>query len=280
MNRPLSGIRVAVPESRELDLFARMLEDRGARTLRCPLITIRDTPDQSSVEQWLTRFVKHPPFLLILLTGEGLNRLLSAAERIGCLDAFRDALGRTQTLTRGPKPGRALRTIDLRPDLVATSPTTDGVIESLASFDLSGKRVGVQLYGQEPNPQLLDALTRAGADYDTVSPYIYASDTDDPQVVSLMDAMIDGGVDVIAFTSKAQVRRLFAIADAVDRRGKLVEALKRIRVAAVGPVVADMLSEYGVPVNLQPRESYFMKPLIRELIADVTGGQQRTEPES
>ena len=39
---PLAGRRVLVPETRELDLFQRMLEERGAEVVRCPLVAILD----------------------------------------------------------------------------------------------------------------------------------------------------------------------------------------------------------------------------------------------
>ena len=42
---PLSGRLIALPEARELDRLARMLEAEGAETLRCPLVAINDTPD-------------------------------------------------------------------------------------------------------------------------------------------------------------------------------------------------------------------------------------------
>ncbi|MEX0729254.1 MAG: uroporphyrinogen-III synthase [Aquisalimonadaceae bacterium] len=274
MKEPLSGLRIAVPESRELDLFARMLEERGAATLRCPLVAIRDTPDADVVESWLDRFIATPPDWLILLTGEGLYRLVGFAERGGRLDIFRQALAGTRTLTRGPKPGRALRSLDLRPDLLAESPTTAGVIRSLTTLDLRGKRVGVQLYGEEPNPELMEALNRAGAETDAVAPYIYTPDLDDPDVLSLIDALAGDTVDVIAFTSKSQVNRLFAIADHAGLRDTLTQSLGRVQVAAVGPVVAQTLADFGVPADLQPRDSFFMKPLVRELIA--AAGSRRT----
>jgi len=268
----LAGMRVAIPESRELDLFARMLEERGASALRCPLIAIRDTPDQALVVAWLERFIASPPPWLVLLTGEGLNRLLSAAERQGCKEAFKEALSRVSTLTRGPKPGRALRSINLRPNLVAASPTTAGVIQTMETLDLQGKRVGVQLYGEEPNPELMQALHAAGATVDSVAPYIYTSDLQDPEVSALIRELVAGTVDVIAFTSKTQVSRLFTIAEHNGSREALSSALERVWVASVGPVVAETLSAYGVTVDMQPVDSYFMKPLVRELVDAARNG--------
>jgi len=40
--QPLAGRTVAVPETRELEVFAAMLERRGASVVRCPLVAIHD----------------------------------------------------------------------------------------------------------------------------------------------------------------------------------------------------------------------------------------------
>ena len=69
----LSGRRIALPETRELDRLAHMLEEEGAETLRCPMVAIRDIPDPAPVRDWLMRL----PFDdLVLFTGEGLRRLV------------------------------------------------------------------------------------------------------------------------------------------------------------------------------------------------------------
>ncbi len=261
----LTGLTIAVPESRELDLFARMLEERGARAWRCPLVRIADTPDEATVQRWLERFCERPPHWLILLTGEGLRRLQGFAERLGMADAFAAALARTRTLTRGPKPGRALRAFGLKPDLGAESPTTAGVIRTLEGLDLEGQRVGVQLYGEDPNPPLMEALGAAGAQVDPVAPYVYLSDQADPAVLELIDALEGGAIDVIAFTSKSQVQRLWEVAEAADRLPGLEAGLARTRVAAVGPIVAEALSKRGRSPDMEPESSYFMKPLVRAI---------------
>ena len=69
----MHGRLIVVPESRELDLFARMLEAQGAKTLRCPMVTILDAVDPAPIEAWLRRFAAGKFDDLILLTGEGLR---------------------------------------------------------------------------------------------------------------------------------------------------------------------------------------------------------------
>ncbi|SEO59730.1 uroporphyrinogen-III synthase [Aquisalimonas asiatica] len=263
----LEGLTVAVPESRELDLFARMLEERGAAAFRCPLVRIADSPDEEAVHGWLDRFCDNPPDELILLTGEGLRRLLGFAERRGQHKAFISALSHPRIIARGPKPGRALRPLGLKPDLLSEQPTSAGVIDTLAALDLNGHRVGVQLYGEEPNRPLMEALHDAGAEADPVAPYVYLSDRDDPAVMELIQALDAGSIDVIAFTSKSQVQRLWEVAEGANCRDALERGMGRTLVAAIGPVVEDALAARGRAADLAPEKSYFMKPLVREMVA-------------
>lgn len=271
-SQALRGRRVAVPESRQLDLFAQMLESRGAVVHRCPLVEIRDAPDPAPIEAWLDEFAGGSRDDLILLTGEGLRRLLGVAERAGgdLRQRFIARLGQVRKITRGPKPARALREIGLRTDLEAATPTTDGVIETLSGLDLAGRRVGLQLYGTEANEKLQRFLRDAGAEIEPVFPYVYADQTEDEQVAGLIDELAGGGIDAIAFTSSPQVRRLFAVARRREQEQALRRALQGMVVAAVGPLVADALAEREVRVDAMPGESFFMKPLVRELMRRFT----------
>jgi uroporphyrinogen-III synthase len=262
-SQPLAGRTVAVPEGRELEVFAAMLERRGASVLRCPLVAIRDAPDPAPVLDFARRLSQDAFDDLILTTGEGLRRILSCIERQepGLMEAFRAALARVRRVTRGPKPARALRELGLKPDLAAEPPTTAGIIAALADQDLKGRRVGVQLYGTEPNRPLIEFLERAGAEVHAVAPYVYADGADDQAVRGLITRLADGGVDAIAFTSTPQVERLAAVAGAAQFN----TALSHTLVAAVGPVVAEALARHGVRAHLMPEESFFMKPLTSAL---------------
>src|SRR5258706_12566295 len=78
---PLRNQLIALPESRELDLFAALLERRGAGVPRAPLVAILDAPDPQPVLHWLRDFAAGGYHELLLLTGEGLRRLLSGIGR-------------------------------------------------------------------------------------------------------------------------------------------------------------------------------------------------------
>ena len=81
LEQTLAGRTIAVPETRELEVFTSMLERRGATVLRCPLVAILDAPDPAPVLEWIRWFVGGACDDLILLTGEGLRRLLACIDK-------------------------------------------------------------------------------------------------------------------------------------------------------------------------------------------------------
>jgi uroporphyrinogen-III synthase len=264
--RPLAGRTIALPEARELDRLAQLLEEEGARTLRCPLVAILDAPDQRPVEAWLRELALGHFDDVVFLTGEGLRRLVAAAGRVGLRAEVVAALGRVRTITRGPKPARALHELGLSPALPAAVPTSQGIIEALEPLDLRGRRIGVQLYGEEPNRPLVEFLERAGATVSVVAPYVYAPASDVSLVVGLIDALADGGADAIAFTSASQVDRLWQVAREAALEDRLARGLARVRVAAIGPVVADALGARRTRIDIVPEKSFVMRRLVNALV--------------
>jgi uroporphyrinogen-III synthase len=270
MTNPLEGRTVALAEGRQLEELAEMLEKEGAVPLRYPMVSILDAPDPVPVVAWLRDLTASRFDLVILFTGEGLRRLLGFAEREGLRDAAITALGKTRIVTRGPKPVRALKEVGLAPTLTAEAPTTEGVIATLRHEPLRGKTVGVQLYS-EANPPLTEFLESAGATVRAVLPYVYAPAADAERVAELIGRLAAGGLDVLVFTSSPQVDRLFEVAAERALEPMLHAGLQRVRVAAVGPVVADNLRQRGAPVNICPEQGFVMKNLVQHIKRELEG---------
>ncbi len=274
MTLPLEGRTVALAEGRQLEELAQMLETEGAAALRCPMVSILDAPDAAPVIAWLQELSAGRFGYVVLMTGEALRRLLGFAERAGMRDTVIAALGRTRTITRGPKPVRALKEVGLAPTKVAEAPTTDGVIATLRRESLQGRTVGVTLYG-EPNPALVEFLERSGAIARTVLPYVYAPAADAERICDLIERLARGEVDAMLFTSSPQVDRLYEVATERDNKSQLQQGLERTRVAAVGPVVAENLRQRGARVDICPEQGFVMKNLVQQIKRDLQGSGQR-----
>lgn len=266
----LSGRRIALLETREADRLAAMLSEEGAEIVACPAVSIVDMADPAAAMAWLGRFTAAPFDNLILLTGEGVYRLQALARRAGIEPAFLVALGKTRTISRGPKPARALRALGLQPQLRAEQPTTDGVIALLRGVDLRGRRVGVQLYPGMADSRLVDFLDSAGAIPDPVTPYQYGSQAADDTVAELIDQVAAGAIDAIAFTSAPQIRRLYEVAQARRKTDLLLSGLRKTAIAAIGPVVAEELRRRNLTAAIMPNGTYFMKPLVRAIVAGLS----------
>lgn len=257
---------IALPETRELDLLARMVERNGAATLRCPLVEIVDTDDVESVGKWLDSLEAGEFTDVLFYTGEGLRRLLAFADRRGSRQAVVDALTGVRKICRGPKPAKALHEIGLTTDLRVEPATTAGIVELFKTLDWKDRNLGIQLFDANVPRPLAEWLAAAQVQHRCVSPYRYSPAVDEVRVVQLIESMRTGEVDVIAFTSAAQVDRLFNVAAKRNLSSELKEALGRLKVAAVGPVAADALKERGVAVPICPDDKYFMKPLVDAII--------------
>jgi uroporphyrinogen-III synthase len=268
MANRLNGYRILILETREEAQFSRLLAEQGADVLQCPMFTIHDAPDPLPIEAWIKRFIDQPCDDLVLMTGEGLRRLMKVARRAGMEQDFITALGKTRKFARGPKPGRALREIGLEPQVTTEKPTSEGIAEMLARLDLRGHRVGLQLYPDKDHSALTGAISAQGAVVDPVLPYVYDAQAADTNIVTAIDEMAQGHIDAIALTSSGQVRRLIEVAQAHGCEAQLRDGLKRTPIASVGPVVSDELKSQGLRTDISPaNDAYFMKPLISAMAA-------------
>jgi uroporphyrinogen-III synthase len=264
----LNGYRILILETREEAQFSRLLAEQGADVLQCPMVAIHDAPDPAPIEAWIRRFIAAPFDDLVLMTGEGLRRLMKVARRLGLDQDFVAAVGQARKFARGPKPGRALREIGLEPQQTTEKPTSEGVAEMLSHVDLKGHRVGLQLYPDKDHSALIDAITAQGAEVDTVLPYVYNAQAADANIIAAIDEMVRGAVDAIALTNLGQVRRLFEAAQTHGCEARLREGLARTPIASVGPVVSEELKSHGLRTDIYPaNDAFFIKPLISAMAA-------------
>jgi len=264
----LNGYCILILETREEAQFSRLLAEQGAKVLQCPMFAIHDVPDPADVEAWIGRCIDKPFDDLVLMTGEGLRRLMKVVRRIGVEQDFVASLGQARKFTRGPKPGRALREIGLEPQVTTEKPTSEGVAEILARFDLNGHRLGMQLYPDKDHAVLIGALAAQGAEVDAVTPYVYDAQAADANVVTAIEEMARGAIDAVALTNLGQIRRLIEVARAHGLEVRLREALAKTPIASVGPAVSDELRAQGLNADITPADgAYFMKPLISAMAA-------------
>jgi uroporphyrinogen-III synthase len=259
----LNGYRILILETREEAQFSRLLAEQGADVLQCPMFSINDAPDPAPVEAWIRRAIENPFDDVVLMTGEGLRRLLKLTRRTGLEADFIASLTRSRKFARGPKPGKALRELGLEPQMTTEKPTSDGVAQMLSRLDLRDRRVGLQLYPDKDHGALIGAIVSQGAKVDAVLPYVYDAKAADANIVAAIDEMARGRIDAIALTNLGQIRRLFDAAEQNGWQEKLRAGLAQTPIASVGPAVSSELAAHGLAAAIYPDgEAFFMRPLI------------------
>ncbi len=102
----LNGYRILILETREEAQFSRLLTEQGADVLQCPMFTIHDAPDPAPVEAWIVRAIEKPLDDMVLLTGEGLRRLMKVVRLIGVEQPSSPRSARRANSRAGPNRAR------------------------------------------------------------------------------------------------------------------------------------------------------------------------------
>jgi uroporphyrinogen-III synthase len=255
MDLPLAKVTVGILEHRFTKEFSKLLERFGASVDACPLLEEKPVENRDELQDFIRHVVTGSLNAMIFLTGVGAKFLVAEADSMGAKDEFLKALDKITIIVRGPKPVTALKQFGIHVDVVPDNATTEGVIEALRNRDLHRQRVGVQLYGT-PNPQLVSALEAQGALVMPIQVYAYGTVADSSAVRSLLSRIVEGRVQVLAFTNATQVTMLFDAATQFGMMEKLQSALSsNVVMASIGEVTSRALEAKSLSPQIVPAQS-------------------------
>lgn len=272
----LGGARVALLEGR----MGRQLADLVRRHNGVPLVVpaVREVPIDASeaVCSLIDGLHEGRIDLVLFLTGAGADTLFAGAEALGRMPELEAGLRWATTVCRGHKPRAALRRRGLPVSALVPEPyTTAEVIDTLAGLSPAERGTAVVHYG-ERSPLIGEALREWGSRVLDLCVYEWALPEDTGPLEALVETVVEGGVEAVAFTSQVQVRHLFEVAGRAGRTLKLMQALNtRAVVAAVGPTCAEALQAVGVTPGVVPSNPK-MGPMIVSLAEHL--GADRVQP--
>ncbi len=191
--------------------------------------------------------------VVVLATGVGLQRWLDVAGAMGRRPELHDALSHAVVVCRGPKPLAVLKREGLAAHVRAPAPhTTKELVDVLLGVEVRDREVVFVHDGGASRVVPLALLGRGGRVLE-VQPYAWALPEDVAPLRSLIAGIIVGDVRAVAFTTQAQARNLFEVAESTGSGATLAEALRqRVVVAAVGPTCARALEQLGAPPHVMP----------------------------
>lgn len=248
---PLAGFAVGITAARRADELGALLVRQGATVRYGPSLRIVPLSDDTELHAATARLLEEPVDVVVATTGIGFRGWIEAAEGWGLGEELLRGLEKATLLARGPKARGALRAAGLSEDYSPASESNAELLQYLLQSGVDGQRVAVQLHG-EPLPYFVDSLKAAGADVIEVPVYRWVGPADPGPLDRLLDAVIDGMIDAMPFTSAPAAASMLAMAKRTGRHAPLVDALtRRVLVACVGPITAAPLAALGIP-TVQP----------------------------
>jgi uroporphyrinogen-III synthase len=269
---PLAGFTVGVTAARRASELIALLERRGATVVHAPAIRIIPLPDDVELRAATALLIARPPDVVVATTGIGFRSWIDVADGWGLAGDLFAALKSTRIVARGPKARGAVRQAGLFDDWSPESEGSAELLERLLSEGAAGLRIAVQLHGAatewEPNLDICEALTFAGAEVIPVPVYRWVPPPDTDRLDQLIALVMKAELDALSFTSAPAVASMLQRAKSLGCFDQLIAALRsEVTVACVGPVTAAPLQRLGIP-TVQPQR-YRLGALARTIIEDV-----------
>jgi uroporphyrinogen-III synthase len=231
---------------------------------------------------FIKKLVEEKLDYVVFMTGPGVYSLMSAAKELQLEGDLIEALKQVIVVARSLKPKIALAHYGIKTDIVPEENTAEGIVKQLKRSSMQGKKIGVLWHGSY-FPILKNEMSTAGAEVFEFSIYSYSLDLkesgakileemgfkyvypDQAKVIKLIEAINNGLIHAITFTSPPSARDLFKIAE--DHKIKeplLVSLNNNVIVVAIGPSTKKALEENKVQVDVMP-EMYKMGPMVKAL---------------
>jgi nitrite reductase (NADH) large subunit len=267
-----SGFNIALPDASDLDAAARLIRLEGGEIQRFSLGAVDS--GARPLEGWIVDLYRGEFDDVVFFTAQGVRLIMEFARQLEREEEVDLALRSVRKIAQGPKPASALRELGLKPDAASPLSSVESLAGVLDSLDLQGRVVG--LASLNPDVRFLEVLARKGATVRLLS----GSAESDAAAVELYDLVSRGAVRAVAFSSPAQVERLWEVACARGATNEFRIALGRLRTVALGTAVEIALRQHGIRVDGVPSRSVFVRPRAEDL-ADLFGaGQERAPSEA
>lgn len=241
--RPLHGRRILITRARhQVDPFRRELVDLGAAVVEIPTIQILRLPTDDRVRNAIKNLDRTA--LIIFASANAVEIFFQMLLTTG-LDTR--ALHRSKLCAIGQETADELEAHGLRPELVTSEYTAEGLAHALEGWEMRGTRILVPR-AEVARDALPSLLANRGAEVEILPVYRSICPADSgPALLRLFEGE---GVDVITFTSSSTVVN-FVRAFPEDR---LPAILGDAEVACMGPVTADTARKLGLDVSIVARE--------------------------
>jgi uroporphyrinogen III methyltransferase/synthase len=242
-NRPLFGKRVLITRTRrQASALAELLAAEGAIPVELPSIEIEPVTDDGALGAAIDALAGGSYAWTVFTSANAVDVFFDALGSRG-----RDArvFGGTKVAAIGPATAESLAGRGIVADAVPEEYVAERVVDALKPNVSSGDRILLPR-AAEARPELPEGLRVMGAEVDEVS--LYRSVVPGEAPSEELEALREGRIDVVTFTSSSTVRNLVSMLNGDTT------ALKNAVIACIGPITAATAEELGLPPDVVAKE--------------------------
>jgi uroporphyrinogen III methyltransferase / synthase len=244
-NKLLFGRRIVVTRSRDqASQFLAGLTELGAECIEFPTIKIVPPSSRDGMDKAIQRLEGYNWLIFTSVNGVEyfFKRLFDSGKDIR-------SLWNIKVAAIGPKTAEAVRHRGIRPDLVPDEYRAEAVVEAFKNYDLKGSSILLPR-AFEAREILPDELRQMGAQVDVVEAYrTVMPETGAEKLAAMLEK---GEIDMATFTSSSTVLNFLSMFK--DKREDLLQWMKGVTVACIGPITAKTAEDNGLKVAVSAKE--------------------------
>jgi uroporphyrinogen III methyltransferase/synthase len=263
--RPLFGRSIVVTRAREqASGLAADLSALGAEVVQFPTIEIVPLDDTTELDRAAENCGGYA--WVIFTSVNGVRHFWSSLGKAG-----KDgrALAGCKVAAIGPATAEELARKGIVADLVPPAYVAESVVEALLAREgssIAGMRILLPR-AEKARDVLPEELEAAGAKVDVVPAYRTVPAT--ARREEFLARLEEGAIDCVTFTSSSTVENFFSMVEPESIRSR-----PEILLAAIGPVTAKKLGDYGLTCGLMP-DKFTIPALVEALTGHFSGKPRR-----
>jgi uroporphyrinogen III methyltransferase/synthase len=242
-SKPLFGKRVVVTRSRgQASIFAEMLIDRGATTIEFPTIDVVPPASWAELDNAIDTIESYQ---WVIFTSANAVRFFF--ERLRSRGKDIRLLKGVSICAVGPKTAESIEQYGLRADLIPSEFKAEGVLAALGGVSVKGWKFLIPR-AKVAREIIPDKLRELGAEVTVATAYENVKPTSDVERVRKL--FQEKKIAAVTFTSSSTVHNFVEILGQKEYKS----LLDGVTVACIGPVTAKTAEEYGMKIDIMPKE--------------------------
>lgn len=253
-SKPLFGKRILV--TRALDQageFTKVLEKNGAEPIAFPTIKTVPPPSWGPLDKAIKKIGSYDWAIFTSVNG-----VKYFFERLRKLDRDLRELKGVKICAIGPMTEKAIKNLGIKVDLTPKEYRAEAIIDALGKRNIKGRKF-LLARAMKAREIIPIEIKRLGGKIDVVPSYKTIRPA--KEAGELKELLLEGGVDIVTFTSSSTVTNFVAM----FRKAEIPELLDGVCVACIGPITADTAKENGIKVDIMPKE--YTIPALTEAMA-------------